>query len=352
MRDMVDDQIERVRIDSRESYQRVQQFCKQFMPELESRVEYYPGERPILSGGRKIESWATNRKGWWEATLPDVATGDWYFSQLFVNDQRRFRPRLPGKGYYTIAEQIPATRRNVRKGHDRFRYGGEDLNPEWENLEDVEVFAFHIWSASRMRIASLDTKEKVVTFTSATRSTSHWGAFRKGHRFLAINVKEALQKPGQWYLDRKTGLLTYIPRPGEKPKDAKVIAPCLSRLVIFSGDIPGRKWTQHIHLRGLTFAHANWALPPEGMSFPQGEVNIGGAVTAVGARHCLIDECAVRHVGGYAMDFEVGCQHNRIEGCELWDMGAGGVKMGHSGGKGRQRQRDSDGDPRTQPQRR
>ena len=48
MRDMVDDQFERVRIDSRESYQRVQQFCTQFMPELETRVEYYPGERPIF----------------------------------------------------------------------------------------------------------------------------------------------------------------------------------------------------------------------------------------------------------------------------------------------------------------
>jgi len=48
MRDMVDDQIERVRIDSRESFQRVQEFCKQFMPDLETRVEYYPGERPIF----------------------------------------------------------------------------------------------------------------------------------------------------------------------------------------------------------------------------------------------------------------------------------------------------------------
>jgi ribonuclease G len=48
MRDMVDDQIERVRIDSRESHQRVQQFCKQFMPEKATRVEYYPGERPIF----------------------------------------------------------------------------------------------------------------------------------------------------------------------------------------------------------------------------------------------------------------------------------------------------------------
>jgi ribonuclease G len=48
MRDMVDDQIERVRIDSRESYQRVEEFRARFMPELKTKLEYYPGERPIF----------------------------------------------------------------------------------------------------------------------------------------------------------------------------------------------------------------------------------------------------------------------------------------------------------------
>jgi ribonuclease G len=48
MRDMLGSQIERVRIDSRESYQRAQAFCNRFMPELETQVEYYPGERPIF----------------------------------------------------------------------------------------------------------------------------------------------------------------------------------------------------------------------------------------------------------------------------------------------------------------
>jgi len=48
MRDMLDDQIERVRIDSRESYQRVEDFCTRFMPDLKTQVEYYPGERPIF----------------------------------------------------------------------------------------------------------------------------------------------------------------------------------------------------------------------------------------------------------------------------------------------------------------
>ena len=48
MRDMLDDQIERVRIDSRESFQRAQEFCDQFMPDMKTQVEYYPGERPIF----------------------------------------------------------------------------------------------------------------------------------------------------------------------------------------------------------------------------------------------------------------------------------------------------------------
>jgi ribonuclease G len=48
MRDMLDSGIEKVRIDSRESHQRAHDFCVRFMPELEARVEYYPGERPIF----------------------------------------------------------------------------------------------------------------------------------------------------------------------------------------------------------------------------------------------------------------------------------------------------------------
>jgi len=48
MRDLLGDRVEKVRIDSRESYQRVQDFCGRFMPSLQTQIEYYPGERPIF----------------------------------------------------------------------------------------------------------------------------------------------------------------------------------------------------------------------------------------------------------------------------------------------------------------
>jgi len=48
LRDLPSTQIDKVRIDSRESYQRVLAFAQKFVPELIPRIEHYPGERPIF----------------------------------------------------------------------------------------------------------------------------------------------------------------------------------------------------------------------------------------------------------------------------------------------------------------
>jgi ribonuclease G len=48
MRDLLDDQIEKIRVDSRETHQRLLQFAGKFMPDLQVQVEYYTGERPIF----------------------------------------------------------------------------------------------------------------------------------------------------------------------------------------------------------------------------------------------------------------------------------------------------------------
>ena len=48
MRDLSGIDIEKVRIDSRSTFDSVQKFAGKFIPELENRVEHYPGERPIF----------------------------------------------------------------------------------------------------------------------------------------------------------------------------------------------------------------------------------------------------------------------------------------------------------------
>src|SRR5262245_53247386 len=53
-----------------------------------------PGERPVLSGGRRVTGGKQTRvagRPLWTAELPDVKAGKWYFHQLWVNGHRRVR---------------------------------------------------------------------------------------------------------------------------------------------------------------------------------------------------------------------------------------------------------------------
>lgn len=48
IRDLMRPNIEKVRIDSRESYARMAKFARHYTPEIGDRIEHYPGERPLF----------------------------------------------------------------------------------------------------------------------------------------------------------------------------------------------------------------------------------------------------------------------------------------------------------------
>ncbi|HEX8235792.1 MAG TPA: right-handed parallel beta-helix repeat-containing protein [Abditibacteriaceae bacterium] len=292
----------------------------------------YRNEKPVLSGGTRITGWkVVNDKTIgrrWIANLPDVKNGSWNFTQLFVNGERRYRPRLPQNGYYHIAAAVGPSPKTGGKGHDRFAFRRGDVNPDWYNIQDVEFLMMQVWTMARMRAANIDTQSNIVTFNGQTRTEQWYGAFPKGHRYIVENVREALDEPGEWYLNRKNGTLEYIPRAGETPQNTVVIAPRLEKLVELRGDVAKRQWVQHITLRGLTFAHGNWALSREDNSFYQAEAHLSGAISGIGARDISLQNCTIKQVGIYAVEWGAGCKRNVLQDCDLLDLGAGGVKIG------------------------
>ena len=249
-----------------------------------------------------------------------------------MNDQRRFRPRLPRHGYYKIAQEFPPIEKSGRKWHDRFGYSGDDLRADREQpRSDLEVQVFRAWTAMRLGIESIDPDQHVVML-GHVKMPNDPGAFRKGERLLVENVPRSPGRAGQWYLDRPSGELTYVPMPGEQPEKSVVVAPRVERLMVFEGDPAARRWVEHLQFRGLTLAHANWIMPRRGQTCGQSEVEPG--------RRCFGDRGAepgdrrLRRAarGRYAMAFGAGCRDNLIENCELVDLGGGGIKIGHAGG--------------------
>ncbi|MCL1920101.1 MAG: right-handed parallel beta-helix repeat-containing protein [Kiritimatiellaeota bacterium] len=279
---------------------------------------------PVLSGGRKITGWKVGADGAWSVTLPEVASGEWDFSQLWVDGVRRFRPKLPKTGY---AMTVGAFEEQAdKKACNGFTFEGDALGAVRANLGDVEIHTLHTWAASGYRVKDIDAAAKAVRFTVPHRTNGAWYDNFEKRRFWAENVKEAFGEPGEWYLDRPTGVLRYMPMPGERPDRAEVVAPVLAQLLVVRGteDAP----VVSTFFNGLQFCHSNWVMPQEGNYCPQAEMNISSSVEVISALGVTFWECVFRQLGGYAMGFGPGARGSVVQYCVMHDMGGGGVKIG------------------------
>ncbi|MEW6306568.1 MAG: right-handed parallel beta-helix repeat-containing protein [Verrucomicrobiota bacterium] len=55
----------------------------------------YPGERPVISGGRPIIGWQKANDNLWSAAVPEARGGRWNFSQLRVGHELQTKARFP-----------------------------------------------------------------------------------------------------------------------------------------------------------------------------------------------------------------------------------------------------------------
>jgi hypothetical protein len=329
-----------------------------FGPEDSAPVTYaaYPGETPILHGGERISNWRSgeiNGCKAWIADLPEVATGQWYFRQLFVNGRVARRPRLPRQGLYRMQEVpgMPLPAGWGSGGYTQFVCAPGDVR-SFENLTDVEVVYVHFWIEERSPIASFDVRSHTVTMERPSQAPlvgSH------GHQladYYLGNVKEALSEPGEWYLDRSDGRLVYLPLPGEDPETTEVYAPRAMQLLQIVGEPDTNRFVEHVRFQGLAFECTDWRHPDEVAkgkitscsaerfsrghcaAAPQAAVDIPGVVYLEGARYCGLEHCTIRNVGWYGIEVADGCLGVQIIGCELTNLGAGGIKINGADAQG------------------
>lgn len=286
------------------------------------------GERPVLSGGQVITGFE-QRGPLWETVVPQVKEGQWYFHQLFVDGQRRRRARSPNDGYFRIAEQLPGPPDAQGKAiaRDRFVFHAGDVAP-WDRLRDVNVVLMHSWETSIHPLQSVDPEQRIVQFSAPLKEWWCIGYWEKAQRYYVENARELLDAPGEWYLNRDTGVLSYWPMPGESLGETEVVAPHLTELVRLAGNPDEERFVEHVRLEGLTLHHSDWVLDPKGNSSTQAAVEVPAAVTADGALNCGVIGCEVAHVGTYGIWFRRGCKDCSIQRNRLYDLGAGGVRVG------------------------
>ncbi len=125
------------------------------------------GSQPIFTGGRVIADFHVKEEGVWQAHLPQVAEGKWYFEQLFVNGKRAVRARTPNKFYHYFG---PSSELPIEGKQGQFRrtsqVRGDALkllqNLDSSELRDVTLMAYHKWCITRRFITAIDTSANVI----------------------------------------------------------------------------------------------------------------------------------------------------------------------------------------------
>ncbi len=221
----------------------------------------------------------------------------------------------------------------IGKLEDGFTYAG-DRPRRWKDTSDLWVHGYwaYDWANSYERVTSLNLDRRLV------KTAPPYGqyGFRKGQRFYFLNVLEEIDQPGEWFLDRKTGVLYFWPpvaadvsprqtsssvavdvspqQTSDAPARRALTSTATPEVVLSLLAQPLLKLTDisHVTFRGLIL-----------------DATRGNAVEIRGGEGNRIAGCVIRNIGDYGVKIEGGTGHG-VSGCDVFDTGDGGVEM--SGG--------------------
>jgi len=265
--------------------------------------------------------------------------------ELFWNDTAMQIARYPNRGGILLGPIIdpgstPRTGDHSNRG-GKFRYT-DPRHARWAGERGVWLHGYfnYGFADDRIEVASIDTGSRIVTL-----ATPHIYGLAGGENFnqyVALNILEELDEPGEFYVDREKGLLFFWP-PGNIATARMIASVVESPLVALDH-------ASHVVLRSLIIEDGRGI----GVSIEGGEGdsisrcvirNVGtvGVMTGKGARPsfpgAVADDYqgvpASREVGSFhsqcyvntVWDRDAGTGHV-IDRCEVYNCGSGGIILG------------------------
>ncbi len=270
--------------------------------------------------------------------------------ELFFNHEPMVLARYPNEGFIPIGEvidggSIPRTGDYSNRGAT-FKYN-DDRHAVWAGDDDVwfQGTFDNGYASDQIRVEKIDPVKKQVKL-----SEPHLYGVRSGapyQHYYALNILDELDIPGEYYLDRKTGILYFWP-PSDLKKGAIGISMQEEPLVCMEG-------VSHLVFRDFTIEYGRGM----GLYMERGENNLiagcsilnfgtAGICIGQGAKQTFpgvtVDDYdgvpASRIIGSYSTHIYKYTTWNRMAGsnhrilsCNVYNTGAGGIIL--SGGNKR-----------------
>lgn len=343
-----------------------------------------PGEQPVISGSVRVQNWSLHDPA---LGIYQAYVGQRESRQLYVNGQRAVRARTsfyPASFRPAFFYLYPdGTSKDGISQPVGIQFIPSDLNPEkwrdpfrWTNKQDIEAVIVTQWKMMSVPLQSvtpypqytpypnflpyppLDVPSKTglivlqepgwqnanISMLDSTKQPGIWSFWQVT---LFENAYEFLDEPGEWYLNRSTGILYYIPRPGEDLEYAEVELPIREILVEGRGDL-GQP-VSNIRFEGLTFSYATWLSPstsngyvtdqsgfhlignshqPNVIGHDPDVVRTPGNIKFKYAHNIGFHGNTFAHLGGVGLDLDTGSQGNTIVNNLFMDISSAAIQLG------------------------
>lgn len=235
----------------------------------------FPGEKPVISGGRRVTNWQQHGPKW-VAKVADLEV-----NELVADGDIQTLARTPNQGYFT-PEEIPTN-------PTAFKFRKGDLK-NWPGLENSRVIMLLRWHTGINSIVKIDEKQHTAYLKEPQK-----GIVVVPPRYYVENVAALLDAPGEWFFD-KTGNLSFIPPAGmTDPNQANIVVPQIPSLIAVTGS--REKPVRNLRFYGLTF---------------EATTRGASALQLAYAHACEIVESQIRSVGGAGIHLSKGCYQTRM----------------------------------------
>ncbi|MBI5095570.1 MAG: right-handed parallel beta-helix repeat-containing protein [Candidatus Hydrogenedentes bacterium] len=212
--------------------------------------------------------------------------------ELFFQGKPMTLSRWPNEGWTNIAS-VPS---GAESG--KFTYDG-DRPARWANPTDVWLHGYWTWdwAESFEKVASINKDTKEI----ATVAPHGVYGYKAKARYYALNVLEELDQPGEYFVDRSSGMLYFwSPAPME---NAGVLVSMLEAPLVTIKD------ASYITIQGFMF-----------------ECSRGPGLALTGGENNLIAGCTFANLGNYGVSIGGG-KANGVTGCDLYNLGDGGISV-------------------------
>lgn len=288
----------------------------------------YPGESPVITGGKRISGWIPAGNGVYKANTYGLQ-----FRQLYVNGHPGIRARTPNEGSFNRLHHWDESDRTI------VVTSSEILN--LSSVNGVEMVIHKEWTQNNLRLASYDLSESEVHLIplepDRTKAFSGVEYLRKnGQSYYLENAFEFLDAEGEWYLRAASNEVFYKPRAGEDVSTIVAVAPKLTQLTQIQGtpDDP----VTNIGFLGIAFEHSTWLEPSE-----EGFANrysdylrkedvkpytIPGAIHIQNAENIRFAGNVFRNLGATAVVLWSGVRDSAFVGNTFHDISASAISIG------------------------